>query len=42
MMRRRQQGLSLIELMVALTIGLFLVGGILYIYLSTRSSYSSK
>ena len=42
MMRRRQQGLSLIELMVALTIGLFLVSGILYIYLSTRASYASN
>lgn len=42
MMRRRQRGLTLIELMVALTIGLFLVSGILYIYLSTRASYASN
>ena len=42
MMRRRQQGFTLIELMVALTIGLFLVSGILYIYLSTRASYASN
>lgn len=42
MMRRRTSGFSLVELLVALTIGLFLVGGILYIYLSTRSSYSTN
>jgi len=42
MIRRRISGFSLVELLVALTIGLFLVSGILYIYLSTRSSYSTN
>jgi type IV pilus assembly protein PilW len=42
MMRRQTRGFSLVELLVALTIGLFLVSGILYIYLSTRSSYSTN
>ncbi len=41
-MRGRQHGFSLVELLVALTIGLFLVAGILYIYLSTRVSYSTN
>lgn len=42
MMRRRQLGLTLIELLVALTIGLFLVGGVLYTYLSTRASFATN
>ena len=39
MKRRSQAGLSLIELMIALTIGMFLILGVLYIYSSSRSSY---
>lgn len=39
---RRQQGLSLVELMIALTIGMFLVLGVLYIYSSSRASYASN
>jgi type IV pilus assembly protein PilW len=34
------QGLSLVELMVALTIGLFLIGGVISLQLSSRSAYS--
>lgn len=35
----RQKGLSLVELMIALTIGMFMILGVLYIYSSSRSSY---
>lgn len=36
-----QIGLSLIELMVAMTLGLILLGGIIQIFLSSKQSYSS-
>ncbi len=36
---KRQQGLSLIEVMVALILSLFLIGGVLQIYLSNKSNY---
>lgn len=39
MTSRYQRGLSLVELMIALTIGMFLVLGVLYIYTSSRASY---
>lgn len=38
----RQKGLSLVELMIALTIGMFLVLGVLYIYSSSRASYATN
>lgn len=38
----RQKGFSLIELMIALTIGMFLVLGVLYIYSSSRASYATN
>jgi type IV pilus assembly protein PilW len=34
-----QTGFSLIEMMVALTIGLFLLGGVLAIYVNSKQSY---
>ena len=34
-------GMTLVELMVAMAIGLFLVGGALYVYSQSRSSYRS-
>ncbi|MDD5272015.1 MAG: PilW family protein [Methylovulum sp.] len=37
--RRNQGGMSLIELMVAMLIGLFLLGGILQIFTSSRQAY---
>ena len=37
---RRARGLSLVELMVALTIGSLLIGGALYMYQQGRSSYA--
>lgn len=37
-----QKGLSLIELMVALAIGMFIVLGVLYIYTSSRTSFLSN
>lgn len=38
-MDRRQRGLSLIELMVAMTISLILIAGVIQIYLSTRQTH---
>jgi type IV pilus assembly protein PilW len=35
----REDGLSLIELMIAMTLGLILIGGVIGIYLSSKSSY---
>ncbi|MGY0503797.1 PilW family protein [Luteimonas sp. e5] len=40
MNRARQQGLSLVELMVALAIGLVLLLGVMQIFMATRSSYA--
>jgi len=37
--RTRQQGLSLIELMVALTIGSILMAGTVFVYVQSRNSY---
>jgi len=34
-----QQGLTLIELMIAMLLGVFLIGGILQIFISTKQSY---
>ena len=36
---RRQAGLSLVELLVAMVLGLFLIGGILNLFLSNRESF---
>lgn len=38
----KQLGVSIIELMVALVIGLFISGGILYTYVASRSTYVSN
>lgn len=40
--RHRQTGVSLVELMVAMTIGLFLIGAIAVIYVTTASSSRSS
>ena len=37
--RQRQSGLSLVELMISITIGLILVGGIMQIFLSSKQTY---
>jgi prepilin-type N-terminal cleavage/methylation domain-containing protein len=37
--RRYQRGLSMIELMVALTIGSFLIAGTVFVYVQSRNSY---
>lgn len=37
-MKRHQRGMSIVELMVAMTIGLFLIGAVAAIYVSTASS----
>lgn len=39
---RRQGGLSLIELMIALLVGLLLLGGLSQIYLSSKQSYNAQ
>ncbi|HET7586677.1 MAG TPA: PilW family protein [Gammaproteobacteria bacterium] len=36
---RDQRGLSLVELMIAMVLGLILIGGVIEIYLSSRASY---
>jgi type IV pilus assembly protein PilW len=38
----RQLGLSLIELMIAMVIGLLLLGGLIQIYLSSKQSYNAQ
>lgn len=37
--KRCQQGMTLIELMIALLIGLFLIGGIIQLFLNTRQTF---
>jgi type IV pilus assembly protein PilW len=39
---RRQHGMTLIELMVAMSIGLFLTGGALYIYSQSKNTYRAS
>lgn len=39
---KRQTGLTLIEIMVALTISLILLGGVYTIYISTKTSYKTQ
>ena len=39
---RLQSGLSIIEVMITLTLGLFIIGGVLYTFLSTRTAYVSN
>jgi type IV pilus assembly protein PilW len=39
---RRQHGLSLIELMIAVVIGLILIGGLIQVYLSSKQSYNAQ
>jgi type IV pilus assembly protein PilW len=41
-MVRRQRGVSLIELMVALVIGLVLIGGAVYVYNQSRNNYTTN
>lgn len=41
-LRTRQTGLSLVELMVAIVVGLILVGGLIQVYLSTKQSYNAQ
>lgn len=38
----RQRGLSLIELMISLVVGLILLGGLIQIYLSSKQSYNAQ
>jgi type IV pilus assembly protein PilW len=39
---RRQRGLSLVELMVSITVGLLIVGAVLYVYLGSRGAYRTN
>jgi len=41
-LRRRQGGLTLIELMISLVIGLMVLGALLVVYLGSRSAYRSS
>ena len=38
----KQQGLSLVELMIALTLGIFLVFGVIEVYVSSKQTYRSQ
>ncbi|MEO1119413.1 MAG: prepilin-type N-terminal cleavage/methylation domain-containing protein, partial [Pseudomonadota bacterium] len=38
----KQSGYTLIELLIALTIGAFLIGGILQLYVGSKKSYSTQ
>ncbi len=38
----RQRGLTLVELMVSITIGLLIVGAVLYVYLGSRGAYRTS
>ncbi|MFC6475539.1 PilW family protein [Pseudomonas asuensis] len=38
----RQRGLSLVELMVAIVLGLLLIGGVLQIFLSSNKTYKTN
>lgn len=40
--RRRESGLSLIELMITLVVSLLLLGGLIQIYLSNKQSYNAQ
>jgi len=40
--RRRQGGLSIIEILIALVLGLFLIGGVLYTFLSAKEVFASN
>ncbi|MDE2196869.1 MAG: PilW family protein [Gammaproteobacteria bacterium] len=40
--RDRQRGLSLVELMIALTVGVILLAGVVSIFISSRRSYSTN
>jgi type IV pilus assembly protein PilW len=42
MLNRKQRGLSLIEIMVAMLISMFLLGGVIQVYSSTRVSYQTN
>lgn len=42
MSARRQLGMTLLELMVSITIGLFLVGGLFTVFVSVRSTHKSQ
>jgi type IV pilus assembly protein PilW len=39
---RMRRGVSLVELMVAIAVGLFLIGGVIQIYLSSKQSYNTQ
>jgi type IV pilus assembly protein PilW len=42
MNRNRQLGLSLVELMIAMVLGLILMGGVIHIFLSSRTVFSTQ
>ncbi|WP_290704197.1 PilW family protein [Amphritea sp.] len=42
LLNQRQKGFSLIELMIALVLGLFIVGGVLAVFIGSSASFSSN
>ncbi|RYZ81289.1 MAG: prepilin-type N-terminal cleavage/methylation domain-containing protein, partial [Moraxellaceae bacterium] len=38
----KQKGLSLVELMIAITLGLILMSGVVKVFLNSKSTYSTQ
>jgi type IV pilus assembly protein PilW len=41
-MNKKQSGITLIELMIAIALGLFLISGLIYLYVGSKQSYSTQ
>lgn len=41
-MNKKHSGFSLVELMIAIALGLFLISGLVYLYLGSKQSYSTQ
>ncbi|MCK5191400.1 MAG: prepilin-type N-terminal cleavage/methylation domain-containing protein, partial [Methylococcales bacterium] len=40
--KKRQQGMTLVEIMIALVLGAFLLGGVMQIFLSSKQTYQMQ
>lgn len=41
-MNKKQSGITLLELMIAIALGLFLISGLVYLYVGSKQSYSTQ